>query len=69
MVFELYKQHLVEDDKELLELYNKCKSGEMLCAECKEICCKKMTSFLSDFEHKLKENKKKVGSLHFIQFK
>ncbi len=69
MIFEFYKQHLIEDDKELQNIYDRCKKGELLCGEDKQLCCKKMTAFLKDFEEKVKQNKKKVDKLHFIQFK
>lgn len=69
MVFELYKQHLVEEDSELSKIHKQCSAGKIICGECKQMCCDKMTSFLNDFSKKVEENKKKVGKLHFIQFK
>ncbi len=69
MIFELYKQHLIEDDKELMGIYNRCKKGELLCGEDKKLCCQKMTDFLTDFDSKVKENRKKADKLNFIQFK
>ena len=38
--FELYKQHLIEDDANLKEIYNNCKSGKLLCGEDKQNCKK-----------------------------
>lgn len=34
-VFDLYKYHLVKDDKELQEIFNECISGSILCGQCK----------------------------------
>ena len=39
MAFELMKQHLIEDDKELDKIYNEYKSGKMTSGELKEIAC------------------------------
>jgi len=46
MIFELYKYHLIDDDKKLAEIYDKCKSGELLCGECKQNCADLTEKFL-----------------------
>jgi tryptophanyl-tRNA synthetase len=68
MIFELYKQHLVEDDKELQEIYGQCKAGTILCGECKQKACDKMAEFMNSFEKKLEHAKKQVDKLNFIRF-
>ncbi len=69
MIFELYKQHLVEDDKELEKIYNDCKAGKLLCGEDKLIVCDKMKKFMNDFKKKLDKAKKQVSKLNFVRFK
>ena len=68
MVFELLKQHLVEDDKELQKIYKAYKSGKMTSGEIKELACKKMTAFMNDFTKKLAKARKEVKKLKFVNF-
>lgn len=58
MIFELLKQHLVEDDKELNKIYHAYKSGKMTSMEIKQLGIEKMTKFMHDFEKKLKKAQK-----------
>jgi len=67
MVFELMKQHLVEDDKELETIYKKYKSGKMTSGELKEIACKKITKFMLNLEKGIKEARKNIGKLNFVK--
>ncbi len=69
MIFELYKQHLVEDDKELEKIYKNCKAGKLLCGEDKQNCCKLMAEFMQDFTKKAENARKIIGKLKFITFK
>lgn len=69
VIFELFKQHLVEDDKELDKIYKNCKTGKILCNEDKELACKLMTKFMNDFNKKLSKAKKNIKKLKFIEFK
>ena len=55
MIYELYLYHLIDDDKELSEIYKKCKSGELLCGEDKKHCADIMDKFL--VEHQKKREK------------
>ncbi|MBL7050941.1 tryptophan--tRNA ligase [Candidatus Woesearchaeota archaeon] len=68
MVFELLKQHLVEDDKELDKIYKDYKSGKMTSGEIKQIAVDKMTEFMKDFEKKLEKARKQVHKLNFVKF-
>jgi tryptophanyl-tRNA synthetase len=69
MVFELLKQHLIEDDDELQRIHDEYKAGRMTSGELKEIACEKMEAFLTDFDRKLEEARKLVPKLHFVRFK
>ncbi len=68
MIFEMYKMHLVEDDDELKERYDLCKNGTVLCGECKQYACKKMTDFMDSLEKGIKEAKKISDKLKFVKF-
>ncbi len=68
MIFEFDKQHLIEDDKELQDIYDKCKSGERLCGECKNIACQKMELFMADLEKGIEKARSKVDKLNFVKF-
>ncbi len=68
MVFEMHKQHLIEDDNELKDIYNKCKSGDLLCGECKNIACDKMEQFMKSFEAGVEKARKDVDKLNFVKF-
>jgi tryptophanyl-tRNA synthetase len=63
MVYETYVYHLVPDQKELSELYRRCKSGEMLCGECKGIAKEKVRAFMKDVQEKKAEREHLVKEL------
>ncbi len=52
MVYETYVYHLVPEQKELAKLYEDCKSGRMLCGECKGIAKEKIRAFMKDVHEK-----------------
>ncbi|MFH1848651.1 MAG: tryptophan--tRNA ligase [archaeon] len=58
MIYELYRQHLMEDDRELEKTYHDCKSGELLCGTDKQIACEKVTRFMNDFAANTEKAKK-----------
>ena len=67
MVFELFKQHLIEDDKELDKIYFDCKKGKIVCGDCKKKCAKLMEKFMNDFIKKFKKAKKvKVNYIKYF---
>ncbi|HUR68060.1 MAG TPA: tryptophan--tRNA ligase [Candidatus Thermoplasmatota archaeon] len=55
MVYETYVYHLVPDQKELASLYERCKSGAMLCGECKGIAKSKVNAFMKNVKDKRDE--------------
>lgn len=69
IIFELYKQHLIEDDKELQKIYKNCKKGKLLCGEDKQNCCKLMTKFMNDLTKNIEKARKDIDKLHFVKFK
>jgi len=52
MIYELFTYGIVESDKELLEIKNKCKKGEMLCGECKKYAYQLIKEFLENLKEK-----------------
>jgi len=68
MVFELLKQHLVEDDKELDKIYHDYKSGKLLSSEIKQIAIEKMEKFMKNFERDLASARKIAPKLKFVHF-
>lgn len=67
VIFEFYKQHLIEDDKQLQKIYDNCKAGKLLCGEDKQNACKMMEKFLQDFQDKFEKAKGKVKKLKFAK--
>ncbi|MFH1063946.1 MAG: tryptophan--tRNA ligase [Candidatus Woesearchaeota archaeon] len=68
MIFEMDKQHLIEDDAELQSIYDRCKKGELLCGECKNIACAKMEEFMAKLEKGIIDARKQVDKLNFVKF-
>ncbi len=68
MIFEIYKQHLLDDDKELQNVYERCKAGTLLCGEDKQNCCEIMTRFLEKLEKDMEKARKSVDKLNFVRF-
>ena len=52
VVYELYLYHLVEDDGELREIYERCRSGDLTCGKCKRLCYEMLEEFLKDLNEK-----------------
>ena len=69
MVFELMKQHLVENDDELNKIYHEYKSGKMTSGELKEIACKKMEEFMNQFIKRMEQARQHIDKLNFVKFK
>jgi len=60
VVYELFLYHLMEDDKELDEIYEKCKSGEQMCGTCKKRAAELMESFLKQLNEKRESAKDRM---------
>ena len=68
MVFEMHKQHLIDDDNELQHIYDRCKAGTLLCGECKNIACEKMENFMDSFNKGVDAARKQISRLNFVKF-
>jgi tryptophanyl-tRNA synthetase len=68
IVFEMFKQHLIEDDNELNKFYENCKKGKVMCGECKKKASILMKEFMEDFNKKFKKAKDEVDKLNIMRF-
>lgn len=59
-VFELLLYHLIEDDKELEEIYKSCKEGKLGCGKCKEYAMQLTKEFLLELQDKRAQSKNKI---------
>ncbi len=66
MVYELLRQHLIEDDDELKEIHDVYKKGGMTSGEIKKLAIEKMKTFMDDFAKKIIEARKIVPKLTFV---
>ena len=56
-VYEMLAYHLVDDDAELKRIYEDCKSGRLLCGQCKRYAREKLVKFLEEHQRKLEAAK------------
>ncbi len=54
-IFQLNKFHMMEDDKELKNMCEACKAGELMCGTCKKETLERVRAFLSEFKEKRDE--------------
>ncbi len=59
-VYHNYEFLFVPDDKELKKLYTDCKTGKMLCGECKMIFVSKVKPFLIEHQRKREQARKVI---------
>ncbi len=62
-VYELYVYHLMPDDKELLDLRKACKSGAIICGDCKLRAIELMAKFLKAYQAKRERAEPKAKKL------
>lgn len=60
-VFELMLFHLIEDDKDIAEIYSECKEGNISCGTCKVRASELMFEFLKDHGEERKIAKERLG--------
>jgi len=59
VIFELEKQHFVEDDDMLDQIYKDCKSGQLLCGEHKERVCRYFAQYMNEFNERFERAKER----------
>jgi tryptophanyl-tRNA synthetase len=52
MVYDLFLYHLVDDDRKLEEIHEKCTSGNSICGECKAFCAELTVDFLREHQRR-----------------
>ncbi len=52
MIYELFTYGIINDDKELEEIYGDCKNGKMLCGQCKKRAYELISNFLDELKEK-----------------
>jgi len=62
-VYKFYFYHLVPDDKKLQDIYNECKSGSILCGECKKRCADMLEKYLIEHQKKLPKAEEKARDI------
>lgn len=60
-----YLKYFFDDEKESLERYLRCKSGNLLCGECKSDLANNTRDFIIEFQRKRDEAKDKVNNFMF----
>lgn len=58
-VYDFFLYHLIDDDSTLEKVYGDCRSGSLICGECKKKCAELVVSFLKKHQ-KRREKAKKV---------
>ncbi len=66
VVFELYKYHLIEDDKELERIHEDCKSGRILCGHCKKLASELVVEFLKEHKELRDDAESKIDDYEII---
>jgi len=56
-VYHMDLYHLIPDDNELNKIYTACRTGELLCGQCKTIAWEKLAKFLEEHQKKLEKAK------------
>lgn len=52
MIYELFTYGIIKEDKELEEIKEKCKSGNLLCGQCKRYAYQLLEEFLNELKEK-----------------
>ena len=60
VIYELFLYHLIEDDKELFDIYSSCKQGKQMCGQCKKYAAKLMEDLLIKIQQKRKDAKNQI---------
>lgn len=62
-IYELLMSHLIEDDEQVKEIFEECKTGERLCKACKSEAAELMFHFLKRHQEE-RENAKEILNQH-----
>jgi len=59
-VYDFFVYHLIDDNKELMNIYKDCTSGNRRCGDCKKFCADLIEKFLVGHQKKYKKAKTEV---------
>ncbi len=59
-IYEMYLYHLILDDKQLLDIYNRCRKGELLCGEDKRYAGELLRKWLEEHQRRLEKARDQV---------
>lgn len=62
-VYKFYFYHFVDDDEEMQQMYDECRSGSILCGECKKRCAGMMEGFLKAHQKKMAKARSQAKAL------
>jgi tryptophanyl-tRNA synthetase len=65
-VYEMLLFHLVEDDKELAEIYSECRGGRRICGTCKKETAERLSIFLKNLAEGREEARERLKEYHII---
>ncbi len=60
MIYELFTYGLIKEDRELEDIYERCRGGNMLCGECKKYAFQLLEEFLNELKERREEAKDRV---------
>ncbi len=60
VIYEIFTYGIVEDDKELKEIYDNCKNGKLLCGNCKKLAYELLLNFIKNLKEKREEAREKI---------
>ncbi|MEM4733464.1 MAG: tryptophan--tRNA ligase [Candidatus Bathyarchaeia archaeon] len=63
-IFQYYVYLFEEDDKKLMERERRCRTGEMLCGECKRDLAERLNKFLEEHRRKREKAKDVIEKFH-----
>ncbi len=66
MIFELYKDHFLNDES-LEQVYNNCRKGKLLCGEDKINALRIMEDFMENFKDKMEKARSAVDKIKFAR--
>jgi tryptophanyl-tRNA synthetase len=61
-IYELYLYHLIEEDRELAEIYEGCKRGERTCGPCKAEAADRIETFLVELKERREAARTQVNA-------
>ena len=65
-VYDLLLFHLIEDDREVEEIYAECRSGRRSCGECKKLAAELISAFLREHQERRDDARSKLREFDIV---